>query len=120
MGTIKVASIAIVSVILFVTVIGFLAYYNGLISIDPGGFQVQSSASVLEGIRHVNKLILIEHYNAVDITYTEAPENWTKMLGLKQEFVVLVRGRVPAGFDLAQLQEDDIWVSEDGKAVPKK
>jgi hypothetical protein len=29
--------------------------------------------------------------------------------------VVLVRGRVPAGFDLQQLDENDIWVSSDGR-----
>lgn len=71
--------------------------------------------AVLEAIRRVNKQIFIEHYDAVDIDYTEVPENWLRVLGLKQEFVVLLRGRVPAGFDLQGLSEDSVWVSSNGK-----
>lgn len=90
--------------------------------IDPpsnnnGGGKVVIGPSVLEAIKQVNKQIFIEHYNAVDVTYTEVPEGWISLFGLKQEFVVLVRGRVPAGFDLQELDEDDVWVSSDGKRV---
>ncbi len=70
---------------------------------------------VLEAVKRVNKQVFIEHYHAVDIDYTEAPENWLRVLGLKQEFVVLLRGRVPAGFDLQELDEGDVWVSSDGR-----
>ena len=72
---------------------------------------------VVEAIRSVNKQIFIEHYNMVDVEYTEAPPGWASALGLKQEFIVLVRGRVPAGFDLAQIGEDNVWISRDGKRV---
>lgn len=71
---------------------------------------------ILEAIKHVNKQIFIEHYNAVDMIHTEEPD-WGSLFGIKQEFIVLVRGRVPAGFDLQQLSEDDLWVSTDGKRV---
>jgi hypothetical protein len=30
---------------------------------------------------------------------------------------MLIRGRVPAGFDLQQLSEDDLWISGDGRRV---
>ena len=72
---------------------------------------------VVEAIRSVNKQIFIEHYNMVDVEYTEAPPGWAGALGLQQEFIVLVRGRVPAGFDLAQVAEDNVWISRDGKRV---
>ncbi|OQY47179.1 MAG: hypothetical protein B6242_05630 [Anaerolineaceae bacterium 4572_78] len=36
------------------------------------------------------------------------------MLGIKQNIIVLIRGRVPAGFQLGNIDEDDIWVSSDG------
>ena len=76
-----------------------------------------ASLPVLEAIKHVNKQIFIEHYNAVDVTYTEVPSNWTSIFGLRQKFVVLIRGRVPAGFDLRDLNDQDIWISADGKRV---
>jgi len=72
---------------------------------------------VVEAIKSVNKQIFIEHYNMVDVEYTEIPSDWTSALGLKQEFIVLVRGRVPAGFDLHQLSEDDIWISNNGQRI---
>ena len=78
---------------------------------------VTTNRPVLEAIKQVNKQIFIEHYNAVDVTYTEVPESWISIFGIKQEFVVLVRGRVPAGFDLQELKEDDVWISSDGKRV---
>lgn len=75
---------------------------------------ITAGAVVLEAVKQVNKQIFIEHYNAVDVTYTEVPD-WVGVFGIKQEFVVLIRGRVPAGFDLQQLSAKDVWVSSDGK-----
>ncbi|MBE7554166.1 MAG: DUF4230 domain-containing protein [Anaerolineales bacterium] len=82
----------------------------------PPTSTVTAGPPVLEAIKHINKQIFIEHYNAVDVTFTEVP-NWVGKFGIKQEFIVLIRGRVPAGFDLQQLSEKDVWVSSDGKRV---
>lgn len=79
--------------------------------------EVTSNQTVLEAIRKVNKQIFIEHYNTIDIQYSEAPSAWLDRLGIRQEFVVLIRGRVPAGFDLSQVNEANIWVSADGQRV---
>ncbi len=76
-----------------------------------------SSQAIVESIKGVNKQIFIEHYNTVDIDYTEAPEGWLRLLGIDQSFVLLLKGRVPAGFDLTQLRPEDVWVSSDGKRV---
>jgi len=78
---------------------------------------IVTSQAVVESIKGVNKQIFIEHYNTVDIDYTEAPQGWLRLLGMDQSFVLLLKGRVPAGFDLSQLQESDVWVSSDGKRV---
>lgn len=78
---------------------------------------ITPSIPILEAINHVNKQVFIEHYNAVDVTYTEAPSGWPSLFGIQQEFVVLVRGRVPAGFDLQNLSNDDIWTSQDNKRM---
>jgi len=78
---------------------------------------VVTGAAVVESIKRVNKQIFIEHYNAVDIDYTEAPDGWLNILPIKQTFVVLLRGRVPAGFDLSQLSEKDVWISADHRRI---
>jgi len=74
-----------------------------------------AKGAIVERVQHVNKQTFIEHYNAVDVHYREAPEGWIRVFGIKQEFVVLVRGRVPAGFDLQQVSEADVWISADGR-----
>ncbi|MEZ4708507.1 MAG: DUF4230 domain-containing protein [Caldilineaceae bacterium] len=74
-------------------------------------------APIVESIRRANKQILIEHYNAVDVDYSEAPEGWLSVLGIRQNFVVLLKGRVPAGFDLSQIKDEDLWISPDGSKV---
>jgi hypothetical protein len=81
---------------------------------------VVAGTAVIEAIKHVNKQVFIEHYSTVDMTYSEAPTGWVSFLGaigINKEFVVLLRGRIPAGFDLQQLTQEDVWVSSDGKRV---
>lgn len=79
--------------------------------------KIISGAAVVESIKQVNKQIFIEHYDAVDIDYTEAPSGWLSLLPIKQSFVVLLKGRVPAGFDLRELSPSDVWISSDGHRV---
>lgn len=76
---------------------------------------VRSGAAVIDAINRVNKQIFIEHYEVVDIDYRQAPKNWLSFLGVEQSFVLLMRGRVPAGIDVAQIKPQDVWISEDGK-----
>ncbi len=78
---------------------------------------VVDGAAVVESIKRVNKQTFIEHYNVVDIDYSEAPEGWLKVLPLKKTFVVLLRGRVPAGFDLSELTPQDVWISDDHQRI---
>ena len=113
----KIVAIALPLAALGVIVFGLFCLISGKCGRGPDNGKVTTSPPVLETIKHVNKQIFIEHYNAVDVTYTEVPENWVSIFGLKQEFVVLIRGRVPAGFDLEELNEEDIWISADGKRV---
>jgi hypothetical protein len=73
--------------------------------------------AVVESIKRVNKQVFIEHYNTVDIDYSEAPEGWLGHLPIQQSFVLLLKGSVPAGFDLSQLTPKDVWISSDGSRV---
>lgn len=84
----------------------------------PPAKVVEVGPAILEQVRHVNKHILVEHYHTVDVAHHEAPAgllNALKNIGIKQEFVVLLRGTVPAGIDLSEVSERDIWVSSDGR-----
>lgn len=84
------------------------------------GPSLVTGPAVLEAIDHVNKQIFIEHYLVVDVYHTDAPDVLPELLtklGIRQEFVVLIRGRVPAGFDLQRLNKSHIWTSADGKRV---
>lgn len=75
---------------------------------------------VLEQVRHVNKQIFVEHYQSVEVSYAEAPQGWLGFLekiGVSQQAVLLIKGRVPAGIDVSKISEDNIWVSPDGRRV---
>jgi hypothetical protein len=81
---------------------------------------IQVGPAILEQIKHVNQQIFVKHYISVDVTYEETPASWFDLynkIGIKQNFVMLIRGNVPAGFDLSELTEKDIWVSKDGRRV---
>jgi hypothetical protein len=78
---------------------------------------VVNGQAIVESIRQSNKQVLVEHYNMVDIDYSEAPAGWLNLLPIQQNFVLLLKGRVPAGFDLSTLTPDDIWISADGRRV---
>lgn len=109
--------------IIFTAIIILLAglitwwFYSNFINRQStaGTTTIINQGSVLESIRSVNKQIFIEHHNMVPIVYSEAPDGWIGLLGLQQNMVVLIRGTVPAGFDLSELDERDIWISNDGK-----
>lgn len=87
-----------------------------IFNLDPQT-KIITGDTVIESIKQVNKQIFIEHYDAVDIDYSEAPSGWLSLLPIKQSFVVLLKGRVPAGFDLSQLSPSDVWISSDGQRV---
>lgn len=113
-------SMLIATILLAVVVLGGWLVLNNtvrdVLSLDTK-VTVLNGPAVIESIKQVNKQIFIEHYNVVDIDYTEAPEGWLRVLPLKKSFVVLLRGRVPAGFDLNQLTAKDVWISADHRRV---
>lgn len=85
----------------------------------PNGETI-SGPVVIEQVRRVNKHVFIEQYQSVEITRRDAPTSWgdvLKKIGIRQEFVMTVKGMVPAGIDLSQLTEQDVWVSPDGRRI---
>jgi hypothetical protein len=82
---------------------------------NNNGTTIIGKGPVLEAVKQVNKQIFVEHYSMIDVEHSQVPVNWLPFV--KQEMVVLLRGRIPAGFDLQKLTEDDIWISPDGKNI---
>lgn len=78
---------------------------------------VINGQAIVASIKQSNKQILVEHYNTVDIDYSETPAGWLGLLPIQQNFVLLLKGRVPAGFDLESLNAESIWISADGRRV---
>lgn len=115
-GWLLILTLVLVSVVTLVSVWLMSSTARDLFNLDTQTTIVTSQA-VVESIKQVNKQILVEHYNTVDIDYTEAPQGWLRLLGIDQSFVLLLKGRVPAGFDLSQLQTSDVWISSDGKRI---
>ncbi|MEZ4683417.1 MAG: DUF4230 domain-containing protein [Caldilineaceae bacterium] len=91
--------------------------FGGSLFPDSTVTTVVNGQAIVESIRSANKQILVEHYNVVDIDYSEAPAGWLGLLPIQQNFVLLLKGRVPAGFDLETLPEGAIWISQDGRRV---
>ncbi|MEZ4617061.1 MAG: hypothetical protein R2867_16355 [Caldilineaceae bacterium] len=79
--------------------------FGGSLFPDSTVTTVVNGQAIVESIRSANKQILVEHYNVVDIDYSEAPAGWLGLLPIQQNFVLLLKGRVPAGFDLETLPE---------------
>ncbi len=98
-------------------VIGWWVYANLLAPSPPPAptTTITDRRGIVEAIKQVNKQIFIEHYNMVDVQYTSAPKGWIAALGLKQEMIVLLRGRVPAGFNLENITADNVWISANGR-----
>lgn len=103
----------------FLAIIGAQTLIKDMLAPEPVGTTI-TGATVIEHVKQVNKHIFVEQYLSVPITRHEAPPSWGNLLerfGVRQTFVVLVRGTVPAGVDLSQLSENDVWVSPDGRRV---
>lgn len=105
-----------VAAVLFMVWSVVQAFQN--MSTPPSAPTTTVETQIIEAVRRVNKQIFIEHYAGVEVRHLDAPGGWAaflRNLGVRQEFLVLIRGRVPAGIDLSQLRSEDIWVSSDGR-----
>ena len=116
LGWIFLATVGIAAAVVLTSVWLVSDAARDLLSSDTN-VKIVTGTAVMESIKAVNKQVFLEHYNAVDIDFSEAPEGWLSYLPIRQSFVILLKGRVPAGFDLSQLRPEDVWVSRDGKRV---
>lgn len=116
-GNMKSIMVGIIAIALFALTWRALDVAQAVISPNPTHV-VEVGPAILEQIRHVNKQIFVEHYLATEISYMETYAVLNQplsALGIKNEYLIILRGRVPAGIDLSEMSSADIWVSADGQ-----
>jgi hypothetical protein len=74
--------------------------------------------TIIFNIEDIKKVEFTEYYMVVDVQHSEIPDNVLKYLGVKDEIIALVYGKVVGGFDLKEMKEDAIW--RDGTRVQLK
>jgi hypothetical protein len=67
------------------------------------------------GVEDIKKAAFTEYYMVVDVQHTEIPDNILKRLGVKDQIIALVYGKVVGGFDLEEMGQGAIW--QDGTRV---
>ena len=66
-------------------------------------------------IRQAAELATVKYTLSTDITSATVPDDIRQSFGVKEEIVLIAYGEVAAGFDLAKLSDQDLWV--DGTRV---
>jgi hypothetical protein len=69
----------------------------------------------IEEIRQAAELSTVKTTLSTDIVSTRVPDDIRQLFGVKEEIVLIAYGEVAAGFDLATLDSDALWV--DGNRV---
>jgi hypothetical protein len=67
------------------------------------------------GVEDIKKAAFTEYYMVVDVQHEQIPDNVLKHLGVKDQIIALVYGKVIGGFDLEEMGQDAIW--QDGTRV---
>jgi len=70
---------------------------------------VQRPVVTIHEIAPLAELATIHFQSVADITFERVPDNILRHLGAKEKVTMLVYGDVKAGFDLSELDEEDIW-----------
>ncbi len=81
----------------------------------PAAATPEPDVITIEEIAPLAELATVHYKSVADITRERVPDNILKHLGAREQIVMLVYGDVKAGFDLSQLNEENLWT--DGKRV---
>jgi hypothetical protein len=116
-GSLKSIIVGIIMIALFALCWRALGVAQAMVAAKPTQV-IEVGPTLLEQVRQVNKQIFVEHYLAAEISYMETYAVLNQplsALGIKNEYLIILRGLVPAGIDLSQMSSADIWVSADGQ-----
>ena len=64
----------------------------------------------IQDIQRVGEVATVKHSLTAEISDTRIPDDFRSELGVKEEILLLAYGDVAAGFDLAKMDESDVWV----------
>jgi hypothetical protein len=68
------------------------------------------SPPTIEQIRHVAELATVRYTLSTEVIGVHVPEDIRKEFGVKEELLLIAHGDIVAGFDLGELQDEDMWV----------
>ena len=66
--------------------------------------------TVAVDFRPIAELATVEYSGVAEITNERVPDDIRRQLGVREEVLMLVYGTVKAGFALAQMPDDAIWI----------
>ena len=79
-------------------------------SITLRGAPVPPPVVSIEQIRQAAELATVKATLSTDIASARVPDDIRKFFGVKEEIVLIAYGEIAAGFDLAALAPDALWV----------
>ena len=109
------------------TGIGLIAFLVGRLSVGPGVTNPTPTPPAqptptplptvtIANIKKTAELAAVEYNEVAELDRENLPEDWLdELLGTKERVVMLVYGKVKAGFDLQKLNDQSLWT--DGKRV---
>lgn len=121
---------ATVIVVAVIVVGGFIAYYSGLFNKFFGTqeeLKIDETANVVVSIKKISEFVSMNYYEEFIISSDKASaivdnsvgQAVAKMFGkntkalVSDKIVIIARGHIRAGFNLAKVQEEDVKVSGD-------
>lgn len=64
----------------------------------------------IQEIQQLAELSTVKFSLSAEVTDERVPDDFRANLGIKEEILLLAYGEVAAGFDLSQMDDEDIWV----------
>lgn len=78
--------------------------------------EVLTHSGVLERIQHLNNLETVA-FHIDTVVSSNKTGSWNKLWQDEQKALIVASGRVAAGLNLSKLTDEQVQVSEDGKAI---
>ena len=82
---------------------------------QPAPTPLPAPTVTITGIRSAAELATVEYQAVAEVPNERVPDDFRRVLGVRERILLIVYGNVKAGFDLSKLREDDLWT--DGTRV---
>ena len=123
----SIKTILVCITILAILTAGFILYQkqegfqNFVRSLFVSELKIDDTANVVTEIKNISEFVTVCYYDEIVLTENKKSENLTnRVMGMigkdgnsQDEFCLIANGKVRAGYDLSQLNENDLHVSGD-------